>query len=143
MKQLLTRLRMFPFPVSSQMALAIALCVVVSGVLCGRNAQAISSSDAALKLVLLEGAPVLFPADQSTMVNPDVQLKLSFKDTPRVGTSGKIRIYDAANDQLVDTLDMGATFGRLLFPKGTVPRPCGTRTESLVSRPRSAFTHKI
>ena len=30
------------------------------------------------------------------MVNPDVQLKLTFKDTPRLGTSGKIRIYDDA-----------------------------------------------
>ena len=40
------------------------------------------------------------------MVNPDVQLKLTFKDAPRIGTSGRIRIYDAADDRLVDTLDM-------------------------------------
>ena len=78
-----------------QMGFAIVLaCAVVSGLLrcdvLGDEAQAVS----------------LFPADQATMVNPDVQLKLTFKDTPRVGTSGKIRIYDAASNQLVDTLDM-------------------------------------
>ena len=51
-------------------------------------------------------AQTLFPSDQATMVNPDVQLKLTFKDVPRIGKSGKIRIYDASDDRLVDTLDM-------------------------------------
>jgi len=51
-------------------------------------------------------AQVLFPSDKATMVNPDVQLKLTFKETPAIGKSGKIRIYDAADDKLVDTLDM-------------------------------------
>ena len=55
-------------------------------------------------------AQVLFPVDQATMVNPDVQLKLTFKDTPRVGTSGKIRIYDSSG-QLVDTLDLSIPAG--------------------------------
>jgi hypothetical protein len=40
------------------------------------------------------------------MVNPDVQLKLTFKETPVIGKSGKIRIYDVADNRLVDTLDM-------------------------------------
>jgi len=51
-------------------------------------------------------AQVLFPADKATVVNPDVQLKLTFNETPKIGASGKIRIYDAADDRLVDTLDM-------------------------------------
>ncbi len=51
-------------------------------------------------------AQSLNPPPQATMVNPDVQLKLTFKDTPRIGSSGKICIYDAADDHLVDTLDM-------------------------------------
>jgi hypothetical protein len=55
--------------------------------------------------------PVLFPAHQAVMVNPDVQLKLTFKTTPRVGASGKIRIYDAADDRLVDTLDLSIPAG--------------------------------
>lgn len=40
------------------------------------------------------------------MVNPDVQLKITFASTPKAGTSGKIRVYDATNNQLVDTLDL-------------------------------------
>lgn len=50
--------------------------------------------------------PALFPVHRATMVNPDVQLKLTFPDTPRVGTKGKVRIIDAADDRLVDTLDL-------------------------------------
>ncbi len=56
-------------------------------------------------------AQVLFPADKATMVNPDVQLRLTFKETPVVGKSGKIRVYDAADDRLVDTLDMSIPAG--------------------------------
>jgi pectinesterase len=52
------------------------------------------------------GAQTLYPADQATDVNPDVQLSLTFKQVPTVGTGGKIRIYDAADNKLVDTLDM-------------------------------------
>jgi hypothetical protein len=51
-------------------------------------------------------AQTLFPADRATMVNPDVQLKLTFKGEPHIGTSGKIVIYDAADGRLIDTLDM-------------------------------------
>jgi pectinesterase len=51
-------------------------------------------------------AQSLVPPDQATMVNPDEQLKLTFKDVPRIGSSGKVCIYDAADDRLVDTLDM-------------------------------------
>jgi pectinesterase len=53
----------------------------------------------------------LFPANMATMVNPDVQLKLTFKEPPAVGKSGKIRIYDSANDRLVDMLDMSIPSG--------------------------------
>jgi pectin methylesterase-like acyl-CoA thioesterase len=92
------------------MGLVIMLVSVVgSGVLVGQDTQAISSSAEAnkpsLDLVTSQSTPVLFPADRATMVNPDVQLKLTFNDTPRLGTSGKIRIYDAADNRLVDTLD--------------------------------------
>jgi pectinesterase len=51
-------------------------------------------------------AQTLFPPDQATLVNPDVQLKLSFSDVPRIGTSGKVRIYDVSDNRLVDLLDM-------------------------------------
>jgi pectinesterase len=47
-----------------------------------------------------------FPADQATGINPDVQLKITFGDAPRVGNGGEVRIYDAADDRLVDKLDL-------------------------------------
>lgn len=59
-----------------------------------------------LTATLSVAAQVLFPADKAAMVNPDVQLKLTFKETPVIGKSGKIRVYDAADDRLVDILDM-------------------------------------
>src|SRR5215468_11250346 len=63
-----------------------------------------------LLLILLLGygadAQTLFPRDGATMVNPDVQLKLTFKRVPKVGTSGMVRIIDATTGQVVDTLDL-------------------------------------
>lgn len=53
----------------------------------------------------------MFPARNATMVNPDVKLKLTFKDKPAAGKSGKIRIFDAADDRLVDTLDLSIPAG--------------------------------
>src|SRR5215813_4518713 len=55
-------------------------------------------------------AQTLFPRDRASMVNPDVQLKLTFKSKPRVGASGTIRIVDESG-RVVDTLDMSVPAG--------------------------------
>jgi len=47
-----------------------------------------------------------FPADRAREVNPDTHLVLTFPGAPTLGTSGQIRIYDAADNRLVDTLDL-------------------------------------
>jgi len=47
------------------------------------------------------------PADKAVEVNPDTHLILTFHGKPTVGTSGQIRIYDAADNRLVDVLDLG------------------------------------
>lgn len=65
--------------------------------------------------------PVLFPADGARNVSPDTHLKLTFAAPPQIGASGMIRIYDAADNTLVDTLDMS-------IPAS--PRPTGRATES-------------
>jgi hypothetical protein len=52
------------------------------------------------------GKPAIFPADGARNVNPDTQLVLTFAEPPAVGTSGLIRIYDATDNSVVDTLDM-------------------------------------
>ena len=51
-------------------------------------------------------APQLFPADGARGVNPDTHLILTFAEAPKVGTSGMIRVYDAGDGALVDTLDL-------------------------------------
>jgi pectin methylesterase-like acyl-CoA thioesterase len=52
-----------------------------------------------------------YPTDKGTGVNPDTHLVLTFPSVPTLGRSGQIRIYDASNDKLVDTLDMSIPAG--------------------------------
>ena len=49
---------------------------------------------------------IKFPQNKAQNVNPDTPLKLTFPATPILGMVGMIRIYDASNDLLVDSLDM-------------------------------------
>ncbi len=110
MKRFPALLKISVHPVLKLLAAAlIPAFAVVSGTLpapgISSTAKA-ASADLKKDRELVASAPVLFPSDQATMVNPDVQLKLTFKDAPRVGTAGKIRIFDAADDRLVETLDL-------------------------------------
>jgi pectinesterase len=76
-------------------------------------------------------AQTLFPASNARDVNPDVQLRLTFSQPPVIGKSGKVRIYDASNDHLVDQLDLSippgpterATGAALTAPYMTSPYP--------------------
>lgn len=56
-------------------------------------------------------APTCFPASHAEGVNPDTHLVLTFPTPPVLGKSGKIRIYDAAGHQLIDTLDLSIPAG--------------------------------
>jgi pectin methylesterase-like acyl-CoA thioesterase/sugar lactone lactonase YvrE len=50
-----------------------------------------------------------WPANNATGVNPDSPLKLTFTGgTPVLGTTGKIIIRDAADDSVVETIDLSA-----------------------------------
>jgi pectinesterase len=51
------------------------------------------------------------PADKAVGVNPDAHLVLAFSAPPTIGTSGKIRIYDAADHHVVDSLDFAIPAG--------------------------------
>jgi pectinesterase len=51
------------------------------------------------------------PADKATRVNPDAHLVITFPSAPALGNAGQIRIYDAADDRLVDTLDLSIPAG--------------------------------
>jgi pectinesterase len=63
-------------------------------------------------------AQLLFPSNNAVAVNPDVQLRLTFDGAPVVGDTGSIRVYDAADDRLVDELDMS-------IPPGPTERASG------------------
>jgi pectinesterase len=56
-------------------------------------------------------AVACFPANKAIGVNPDTHLLLTFFSTPTLGKSGLIRIYDAADHSLVDTLDLSIPAG--------------------------------
>lgn len=59
-----------------------------------------------------QAAPAkLFPANGAQAVNPDAVLKLTFSSPPKIGKSGKIRIYETGTDKLIDTLDMAIPAG--------------------------------
>jgi hypothetical protein len=72
----------------------------------------------AILLLLLSVAPgrvqaatvTTYPANKAAGINPDTHLVLTFADTPTLGQSGQIRIYDVAH-HLVDTLDMSIPAG--------------------------------
>lgn len=48
----------------------------------------------------------LFPADRARNVNPDTHLSITFPGTPKLGSSGIIRIFDADTHMQVDSLDL-------------------------------------
>jgi len=65
----------------------------------------------------------LFPATNATRVNPDTRLVLTFADPVILGNKGKVRVYDAATDEAVDSLDMSIAPG----PRNTrTPAPYDT-----------------
>lgn len=104
MKKNLNSRKAFVYPSVKLLVSAIILTfVVVSGGLLEKFSPIAKATSA--------NAPILFPSADAMMVNPDVLLKLTFKDKPTIGNSGKIRIYDAADDRLVDTLDMSIPAG--------------------------------
>jgi pectinesterase len=78
----------------------------------------LSSAVLLLLLASSAAAQTLFPSNNARGVNPDVQLKLTFSQPPVIGKSGKVRIYDAANDRLVDQLDLS-------IPPGPTERATG------------------
>jgi len=64
-----------------------------------------------MNLLALASILRLFPVENATGVNPDVQLQMTFESEPHAGTSGKIVIHDAADGRVVDTLDMSIPAG--------------------------------
>jgi pectinesterase len=84
------------------------------------------------------GASVmLFPGDKSVDVNPDTHLVITFPSAPKVGNSGLIRIYDAADNRVVDTLDMSIAAGPAVVARGVG----GRRVPATGAGARAAFSY--
>ncbi len=64
---------------------------------------------------------IRFPANNAKGVNPDTHLVISFPSEPTLGTSGQIRIYDSADDRLVDLLDLSIPPGPTTGSKTSTP----------------------
>jgi pectinesterase len=76
-----------------------------------------------------------FPANHAVGVNPDTHLVLTFATPPTLGKSGQIRIYDAADHSLVDTLDLSIPAGpdpahRVIAPPAPAPATDATAPSS-------------
>lgn len=50
-----------------------------------------------------------FPAPDARNVCVDTPLRLTFESAPRVGSTGRIRVFNAATGAVVDTIDLAAT----------------------------------
>jgi len=78
-----------------------------------------------------------FPADKAKAVNPDTHLVLIFTAAPTLGKSGQIRIYDASDNKLVDTLDLSIPPG----PTAAAGGPTAPYTPVPYEYPTARFTN--
>jgi pectin methylesterase-like acyl-CoA thioesterase len=81
-----------------------------------------------------------FPADKARNVNPDTHLVLTFPTPPVPGKSGQIRIYDAADNKLVDTLDLSIPPGPAASAGGPAAPYTPTPYEYRTAHPTNADT---
>ncbi len=86
----------------------------------------------ARRAVLGAAAVNLFPPSQADDVNPDTHLILTFPAEPKLGSSGQIRIYDAADNRLVDTLDMSVPPGPAALVRAGAVRRTPTTSAAAV-----------
>jgi len=69
---------------------------------------AVTSTAALLAIPSSMVVTAMAPANNAAAVNVDAPLSLTFDRPPVVGSIGRIRIFKAADDSVVDTLDFGA-----------------------------------
>src|SRR5829696_848659 len=91
------------------------------------------------------------PANGRHGVNPDTHLVITVPTPPAIGNAGKIRIFDAADDRLADTLDLaippgpgegpGALAGRVPYTPESAPGPSHSLAVCPIRRCRT-HTHR-
>ena len=70
---------------------------------------AVTSAAAVLAIPSTMVATAVSPANNATNVNTDTLLSFTFDRAPVVGSTGRIRIFKASDDAVVDTIDLGAS----------------------------------
>ena len=70
---------------------------------------AVTSAAAVLAIPSTMTATAFSPANAAAAVNIDTPLSLTFDRAPVVGKTGRIRIFKAADDTVVDTIDLGSS----------------------------------
>ena len=73
------------------------------------DAGAVTSSAAVVAIPSAMVVTAVSPANSATGVNIDTPLYITFDRPPVVGNTGRIRIFKAADDTVVDTIDLGLT----------------------------------
>ena len=61
------------------------------------------------------------PDNNAKSVCADTLLSITFNRPPTLGTAGKIRIFDSADDKLIDTLDLATPINAQTYTIQTVP----------------------
>ncbi|MHB9140555.1 MAG: pectinesterase family protein, partial [Paludibacter sp.] len=70
----------------------------------------------------------LFPENKATQVNPDTHIELTFDETPTLGNTGKISVYDVSTNKLVDMLDLSIPAGPTQSVNHGAATPSYTKT---------------
>src|ERR1700761_5812131 len=83
----------------------------------------------------------IFPANKATNVNPDTHLVLMFSGTPKIGGSGFIRVYDAVDKKLVDTINLSIPSSP--NPSGRAPGNRGTTTAPPPADPNDKTAYQV
>lgn len=56
-------------------------------------------------------APNICPANNATGIAPDTRLQLAFASPVKIGSKGKIRVYDVTTHEMVDSIDVSVPAG--------------------------------
>jgi pectin methylesterase-like acyl-CoA thioesterase len=82
---------------------------------------AVSSAPAVLAIPSTMTATSVSPRNGSTGVNVDTPLRITFDRAPVVGATGRIRIFRASDNAVVDTLDLGVSPQTRIIGTQTTP----------------------
>ena len=61
----------------------------------------------------------LSPNNGQKNINPDTHLVITFSSPPTIGSNGTIRVYDAADKKIIDTLELSIPFSPSPFGNGS------------------------